>query len=149
VRVIDLVVSNAVLEHVADVPKFSAEVARLLDSGGYFYAIIHNFYSLSGGHSLEWAFPDEFPSSNVPPWDHLRENHFPAWTYLNRCKPEQFKNAFAKYLSIVRFEGVGINHDAGELEGECFLTADIAVELKAYPRDLLLTRSWCIICRKA
>ena len=144
----DLIASNAVLEHVADVPKFSAEVARLLDSAGYFYAIIHNFYSLSGGHNLEWAFPDEYPSSNVPPWDHLRENRFPAWTYLNRCSPEQFKEAFAKHLQVLHLEGVGINHDHGELEGERFLTAEIAAELKSYPRDLLLTRSWCMICKE-
>lgn len=144
----DLIASNAVLEHVADVTKFAAEVARLLDSGGYFYAIIHNFYSLSGGHNLEWAYADEFPSNNVPPWDHLRENRFPAWTYLNRYKPEQFIDAFTKHLPILRFEGVGINHDAGEPEGERFLTAEIASELKQYPKDLLLTRAWCMICRK-
>jgi SAM-dependent methyltransferase len=76
----DLIASNNVLEHVTDVPKLAAEVFRLLDTAGYFYAIIHNFYSLSGGHNLEWAFPDEHPSDNVPPWDHLRENRFPAWT---------------------------------------------------------------------
>jgi|SRR5450759_2819762 len=144
----DLIASNAVLEHVTDVHKFAAEISRLLDSAGYFYAIIHNFYSLSGGHNLEWAFPDEYPSSNVPPWDHLRENRFPAWTYLNRCSPEQFKDAFAKYLQVLRFEGVGINHDHREPEGERFLTAEIAAELKAYPRDVLLTRSWCMICKK-
>lgn len=144
----DLIASNAVLEHVIDVPKFAIEVARLLDSAGYFYAIIHNFYSLSGGHNLEWAFPHEYPSSNVPPWDHLRENRFPAWTYLNRCTPEQFKNTFARHLQILFFEGVGINHDSGELEGEHFLTPEIAAELKSYPRDLLLTRSWCMICKK-
>jgi SAM-dependent methyltransferase len=145
----DLVASNAVLEHVADVPTFFAEVARLLDSGGYFYAIIHNFYSLSGGHSLEWAYPDERPSDNVPPWDHLRENEFPSWVYLNRFRPEQFRDAVPKALSILQFEGVGIDHDAGELEGERLLEPGIAAELEQYPRELLLTRSWRMICRKA
>jgi SAM-dependent methyltransferase len=143
----DLIGSNAVLEHVADVSKFSAEVARLLDSAGYFYAIIHNYYSLSGGHNLEWAFPDEYPSSKVPPWDHLRQNRFPAWTYLNRWTPEQFREAFAENFQVLHFESVGINHDSGELEGERFLTTEIAAELGAYPRDLLLTRAWCLICR--
>ena len=132
----------------ADVPKFAAEVARLLHSGGYFYAIIHNFYSLSGGHNLEWAFPDESPSSNVPPSDNLRENRFPAWTYLNHWRPEQFKEAFAKHLQILRFQGVGINHDPGEPEGERFLTKEIATQLASYPKDLLITRSWCMICKK-
>ncbi len=64
----DLIASNAVLEHVPDVPKFAREVKRLLVPGGYFYAIIHNFYSLSGGHSPEWAYPDTDPSDNSTCW---------------------------------------------------------------------------------
>jgi SAM-dependent methyltransferase len=145
----DLIASNAVLEHVSDLPGFAAEVCRLLDGGGYFYAIIHNFYSLSGGHNLEWAFPDEHPSDTVAPWDHLRQRRFPAWTYLNRCTPDQYKEALGQSLEVLRFEGVGPNHDPGQLEGERLLTAEVAAELARYPRDLLLTRSWCMICRKA
>jgi SAM-dependent methyltransferase len=145
----DLIASNAVLEHVQDVPGFASEVARLLDTGGYFYAIIHSYYSVSGGHNMEWAYPDEQPSKNVPPWDHLRENRFPAWVYLNRCLPDQFKDAFAPRLQLLSFEGVGIDHEPGQLEGERLLTPGIAAELKAYPRDLLLTRAWRLIARKA
>jgi SAM-dependent methyltransferase len=144
----DLIASNAVLEHVADVPEFAAEVSRLLDSGGYFWARIHNFYSLSGGHHMEWAYPDEEPSKTVPPWDHLREKLFPAWVYLNRLRPEQYKEAFAKHFEILRFEGVGATHEAGELEGEPILTGEIAAELESYPRELLLTRSWCLVAKK-
>ena len=29
-----------------------------------------------------------------------------------------------------------------------FSTEEISYELKEYPRELLLTRSWCIICQK-
>jgi SAM-dependent methyltransferase len=144
----DLIASNAVVEHVADVSGFAAEVWRLLVAGGYFYAIIHNFYSLSGGHNLEWAYPDENPSSRVPPWDHLRQNRFPSWTYLNRLKPEEYREAFGKYLQVVLLEGRDINHDPGGLEGERLLTPELAAELSAYPRELLLTRAWCIIYRK-
>ena len=144
----DLVVSNAVVEHVADVPHFAAEIRRLLTARGCFYGIIHNFYSISGGHNLEWAYPDEHPSSRVPPWDHLREDRFPAWTYLNRYRPEEYREAFARHLEIVLFEGRDINHDPGGLEGECFLIPEVAAELAVYPRELLLTRAWCIICRK-
>ena len=42
---------------------------------------------------------------------HHVENRFPAWTYFNHWRPEQFKEAFAKHLQILRFQGVGINHD--------------------------------------
>jgi SAM-dependent methyltransferase len=143
-----LIASNAVLEHVDDVPKFAKEVERLLESGGYFYGIIHNYFSLSGGHNLDWAFADEKPPADVPPWDHLRENRFPTWAFINRLKPEQYKDAFTEHLEVVSFEGVGINHDIGELEGERFLTPEIEAELKEYPRDLLLTRAWRIVCKK-
>ena len=144
----DLIASNAVLEHVSDLEKFAQEVARLLDTGGYFYAVIHNFFSLSGGHNLDWTRPDENPPSAVPPWDHIRENRFPVWVRLNRCKPEDYTTAFSQGLRILRFEGVGINHDAGELEGEKLLTPEIAAELAEYPRELLLTRAWVMICKK-
>ncbi len=145
----DLIASNAVLEHVEDVPRFASEVARLLDAGGYFYAIIHNYYSLSGGHNLEWAFPDQRQPKNVPPWDHLRQNLFPAWVYLNRYLPEQFNDVFAGQLELLSFEGVGIDHELRQPEGEGLLTPAIAAELKSYPRDLLITRAWRIIARKA
>jgi SAM-dependent methyltransferase len=145
----DLIASNAVLEHVTDVPGFAAEVARLLRPGGYFHAIIHNFYSLSGGHNLDWAFPDEHAPTDVPPWDHLRANRFPAWTTLNRLRPEQYRDAFAEHLEIVDFSGAGVDHDLGRPEGGRFLTTEVAAELASYPRDLLLTRLWRMICKKA
>ncbi|MFB3887071.1 MAG: class I SAM-dependent methyltransferase [Thermodesulfobacteriota bacterium] len=144
----DLVVSNAVVEHVADVNAFGKEIRRLLVRGGLFCANIHNFYSLSGGHALGWAYPDESPSSEVPPWDHLRENRFPSWAYLNRLRPEQYRHAFADHLEMVLFEGRDINHDHGGLEGERFLTPEVEAELAPYSRELLLTRSWSMICRK-
>lgn len=144
----DLIASNAVIEHVDNVSRFAAEICRLLRMGGYFYGIIHNFYSLSGGHNLEWAFPDEQPSQKVLPWDHLRDNRFPSWAPLNRLLPEEYQKAFSEHLEILLFEGRDINHDPGGLEGERFLTSEVAAELTAYPRELLLNRSWCIICRK-
>lgn len=144
----DLIASNAVVEHVKDVFSFAAEVDRLLRSGGYFYAIVHNFYSLSGGHALEWAYPDENPSTKVPPWDHLREKRYPSWQYLNRLKPEEYRTAFAEHLGLLLFEGRDIHHNSGGLEGEQYLTPEIQAELSAYSRELLLTRAWCVICRK-
>lgn len=144
----DLIVSNAVLEHVADVPLFAREVNRLLISGGYFCGQIHNFYSISGGHNPEWRRPDEHPSDKVPPWDHLRGNRFPGGTHLNHWRPEQFREAFAQHFDVLVFKGVDRNYEHGKLEGERFLTPELAKELAAYPRELLLTRGWCMICRK-
>jgi len=144
----DLITANAVIEHVKNLPQVTAEIHRLLKRGGYFYGIIHNFYSLSGGHNLEWAFPDEQPSPRVPPWDHLRNGRFLSWLYLNRLLPDAYKEVFSRHLDVLLFEGRDINHDPGQWEGEQFLTPEISNELKPYSRELLLTRAWLIICRK-
>jgi len=144
----DLITSNNVLEHVADVPKYFSEVRRLLKTGGLFYGIIHNFFSLSGGHNFEWASPDTAPSPNVPPWDHLRENLFPAYVYLNRLMPDQYKAIASSQLQVILFQGRDINNDPGGSEGKTFLTPEVQAELSGFPRDLLLTRSYCIICSK-
>jgi SAM-dependent methyltransferase len=144
----DVITSNAVLEHVDDVKKYFAEVNRLLKKGGLSYGFIHNYYSISGGHNLECAFPDSNPSLKVAPWDHLRNNQFPTHIYLNKLKPADYKAAAAASLEVLLFEGRDINHDEGGLEGEKFLTPEVQAELSEYPRELLLTRSYCIICRK-
>lgn len=144
----DLIISIAVLEHVVDVPSFALEIKRLLKPNGYFYSIIHKYYSLSGGHHPEWAFPDEHPSKNVPPWDHLRKNLCPASVYLNKLKPKDYRNIFSRHLKIINFETRDINHDKGNSEGATFLTKEILKEMPDYPRELLLNRAWCIICHK-
>jgi SAM-dependent methyltransferase len=144
----DLITSNAVLEHVEDVKKYFEEVKRLLKKGGLCYGFIHNYYSISGGHNLACAFPDTNPSSTVLPWDHLRSNEFPTHIYLNKLKPEDYRSFAAANLEVLLFEGRDINHNPGGLEGEKFLTPEVQAQLSQYPRDLLLTRSYCIICRK-
>ena len=87
----DLIASNAVLEHVANVENYFREVGRLLKKGGLSYGLIHNYYSISGGHNLECAYPDSKPSQRVPPWDHLRANKYPTHIYLNKLKPADYK----------------------------------------------------------
>src|SRR5262245_9715305 len=144
----DLVFSNAVLEHVYDVEKYFREASRVLKKGGLSYGLVHNYYSISGGHNLEWAYPDSKPSPGVQPWDHLRGNEFPTHTYLNKLRPEEYKAAAAASLEVLLFESRDINHNAGGQEGEKFLTAEVKAELSEYPRELLLARSFCIICRK-
>lgn len=70
-------------------------------------------------------------------------------THLNKLKPEDYKAAAAAApLEVVLFESRDINHNAGGQEGEKFLTPEVQAELSQYPRELLLARSYCIICRK-
>lgn len=144
----DLAISIAVLEHVKDVTAVAAEVSRVLRPGGVFYGIIHNYYSLSGGHRLEWAYPDEHAPADIQPWDHLRECRYPPDYYLNRLKPEEYREALGGALDVLLFERRDEEHDPGGLEGEQYLVGDTAKALSEYPRELLLTRSWCVIARK-
>ena len=144
----DLITAIAVVEHLTDVQALAKEIRRLLIPGGLFYAIVHNYYSLSGGHNLDWAYPDDAPSKRVPPWDHLRQRQYPASVFLNKLKPDEYVSAFEKHLETVVFEGRGANHDVGGLEGEHLLSSELYKELSVYPRELLLTRGWCLICRR-
>jgi SAM-dependent methyltransferase len=147
-RSFDLIASNSVLEHVRELDRYVIEVSRLLAPGGFFHGIIHNYYSLSGGHNMEWAAPEERPSTRVPPWDHLRERRFPAFVHLNRLRPEDFRAAFVRSLEVLLFEPRDVNHDPGGSEGASFLTPELERELSEFPRELLLTRAWCVIARK-
>lgn len=144
----DIVICNAVLQYVPDVRQFAVEINRMLRPGGIFHILYHNFYSLSGGHNPYWAYPDSSPPSNIPPWDHLRENKFPSFANLNKVKPDEVRDTFSKYSALMLFEGRDINHDRGKYEGEKFYTEEIANELSMYPKELLLTRSYSLIGRK-
>lgn len=144
----DLVVSIAVLEHVRDLPLVAKEIARVLKPGGLLYAFVHNYYSLSGGHRLEWAYPDRVGPTDIEPWDHLRSRRWPPDYYLNAFRPETYRRHLGEGLTVLELEGRDEAHDPGGFEGEKYLVGAAADELRSYPRELLLTRAWCIVARK-
>jgi SAM-dependent methyltransferase len=144
----DLILNIAVLEHVKDVDLFAREIFRLLKLNGVFHIFVHNYYSISGGHDLKWAFPDSNPPENSIPWEHLRTDKKVTWVNLNRYKPDEYLDTFQKYFEILHFEGRGINHKPNNPEGEKFLTTEVEKELSQYSKELLLTRAYCIIGRK-
>lgn len=135
----DLVHSNAVFEHLADVPKVLDEIARVLKPDGVASIGVHLFPSPSGGHNLEWAFPDDFPSARVPPWDHLRAHRFPGHAYLNRWRARDFVAAFEKRFRILGREV--------RREGERLLTPELERELKDWTREDLLTRELHVVLK--
>jgi len=110
----DLVFSFAAFEHVADVEKAVVQVNRILKPDGVALIAIHLFASLSGGHHMEWQRPDVSPSKVVPPWDHLRENKYPANTYLNKLRIKNYEDIFERRMIPVRTsfsrEGLGLTH---------------------------------------
>jgi SAM-dependent methyltransferase len=140
----DAVISNAVFEHLPDVPAALAQVARLLRPGGVAHIAIHLFPSLSGGHHMAWAFPDESVPADVPPWDHLRANRFPAHVYLNKLKERDYRAAFAAEARLELLDWV-----IARTEGEALLTPEIEREMGGrYTRDDLLRREVIAIARR-
>jgi len=136
----DLVHSNSVFEHLEDVPRVIGEVARVLKPSGAASVVIHLFPSLSGGHRPEWAFPGEEGPRRVPPWDHLRENRFPAPVFLNRWRERDFRAALEGKFRILEEERF--------TEGERALTPELERELASYGRGELTTRALRWVLRR-
>jgi hypothetical protein len=114
----------------------------VLKPSGIAWINAHLFPSLSGGHNLDWQRPDEKPSARVPPWDHLRDNRFPANAYLNRLRLDDYRRLFADSVDVVdeglTFQGAGL------------LTPDVEETLagKGYRREDLVTSTVRFLCRK-
>jgi SAM-dependent methyltransferase len=138
----DLVASHEVFEHIADVPAAVREIKRVLKPGGIVYINVHLFPSISGGHHVEWKYPDEEPSANVPPWDHLRGNtapEHPSW--INKLREGDYRPIFESELEILCWE-------ASAYEGRGLLTPEIKAELPDYNEDELLKKGVIIVARK-
>lgn len=139
----DLVVSHEVFEHIRDVSGAIQEVKRVLKPGGLAYLNIHLFPSVSGGHNVEWKYPDEEPSANVPPWDHLRQHvakEHPSW--INKMRERDYRPLFEDALEILVWE-------ASAYEGRSLLTPSIKAELTDYSEDELLKKGVIVVARKA
>lgn len=138
----DLVHSLHVFEHMDNVPGAIRELDRVLKPGGIAVITPHLFGSLSGGHNLEWRWPDERGSVKVDPWDHLREKRHPANTYMNELKLAEYQAAFRATMDVVEEQLV--------VEGAHYLTNELETELTAmgYSREDLLTRTVTFFARK-
>jgi SAM-dependent methyltransferase len=138
----DFIYSAWAFEHIDNVPAAVQEVNRVLKPTGIAWIGVHLFPSLSGGHHLDWIWPDENPSDKVPPWDHLLDNRYPVNTYLNKLRLGQYREIFHKHMAVL---DCGVTY-----EGEQFLTSELEETLQhqGYTREDLLTRTATFLCRK-
>jgi SAM-dependent methyltransferase len=138
----DFIFSSLVFEHIADVPAAVAEVNRALRPEGTAWINIHLFPSLSGGHHKDWTNPQKWPSPKVPPWDHIRENRYPADPSLNKLRLEDYRRIFTESLEVLEETPV--------IEGEHILTPELETELtrQGYSKEDLLVREVAFRCRK-
>ncbi len=136
----DVIISNAVFEHIEDVEAAIAELVRVSKPGAVLYNVIHLYASLSGGHNLQWAYPEKHTPDDVPPWDHLRQNKYPTHIYLNKLREYDYKAFFGKHTEILEWND-------GVSEGRELLSNEIRNELSRYSEDELLKRDVTAICR--
>ena len=142
----DVVLSNAVLEHVQDCDQVASELARITRPGGITHHLWHNYYSFSGGNMPESVCRQH-------PWGHLRDKY--SKRGLNKLRPEQVRAFFGQHLRVLDVHGVDARHNKQGIDPEFeyehpeLLSAELAHELRDYPRDLLFTRAYLIIGRKA
>ena len=141
----DVVISNAVLEHVADCEQVVADLARITRPGGISYHLWHNYYSYTGGH-MPPALCEQAP------WGHLRGIHHKR--DLNHLTPQAIESAFGQRFELLDCFAVDVQHNkrgvdaAYQPDHAAALTPEIAAELRDYDRDLLLTRAYLLVARK-
>lgn len=139
---VDLAVSHEVFEHIADLPAAVGEIHRILRPGGLAYVNIHLFPSISGGHQMDWKFPDAEPSNKVPPWDHLRDRQYPEHpSWLNQLREREYQPIFDEVFQVLVWE-------ASAYEGHTQLTPEIEAELSDYSRDELLKKGVIVLAKK-
>jgi len=139
----DFIYSAWAFEHIDNVALAIKELNRVLKPAGVAWIGIHLFPSLSGGHHLDWIWPDRSSSDTVPPWDHLLDKRYPVNTYLNEYRLEQYRGIFQQHINIF--------DEKLTYEGEKFLTPETENILlnKGYTRENLLTRTVTFLCRKS
>ena len=133
---VDLAVSISAFEHIYNVPMACDEIHRILKPDGLAYLKIDNFTSITGSEN-----PLAYETTQVPPWDHLREKKWPLSTFKNKFR-------LADYLSILTEKFDLVSRDLGEKRGVKLLTPSIRAELGQYSEEELLSENQTVIVRK-
>lgn len=139
----DIVISNAVFEHLPDVDAACKELKRITKKDGYLFIGIHLFTSLSGGHRDEWRDPVSVTKFTVPPWDHLRNQLYPVDPTLNRLRAGGYRKIFERHFTIADWIRVTSQVEAARR----FLSPEIRKELRGYSEDELLIHATLTILR--
>jgi SAM-dependent methyltransferase len=135
----DFIYSVDVFEHIPK-PQVDAIVkamAGALSPNGVALIRPDLFTGISGSHLPEW-YKERLGETFVrkaPPWDHLRQNRFPANSYLNKMRLAEYEDIFGKHLSVAEKNPI----DYGL--GRAYLTPEVRDELKDYSEDELLTNN--------
>lgn len=150
---LDVVYSNAVLEHVTELEGVIRETWRITAAEGICHHLWHNYYSLSGSHVCGKLAARR-------PWGHLLGDSSVdsylrlSGIFLNRLPPEEIIRILSKYYHPLQIYSVDANHlkkgiDRGfSYEGEDLLTPEIQGQLSGIPVETLCTRAYLFIGKK-
>jgi SAM-dependent methyltransferase len=132
----DFIYSVDVFEHIPkpQVDGIVTAMAGALEANGVALIRPDLFTGISGSHRPEW-YKERLGETFVrkaPPWDHLRQNRYPANSYLNGMRLGEYEEIFAAHLTIAERNPI----DYGL--GREYLTAGVRAELKDYSEDELL-----------
>jgi SAM-dependent methyltransferase len=135
----DFVYSVDVFEHIpkTELDAIVKAMAGALAPNGVALIRPDLFTGISGSHRPEW-YKERLGKTferQAEPWDHLRENRFPANSYLNKMRIGDYEEIFGKYLAIAEKKPV----DYGL--GREYLTPEVRAELADYGEDELLTNN--------
>ncbi len=143
----DVVISNAVLEHVKDLSVTVGEMARVTNESSINYHLYHNYYSFSGNHK-------PYDLNRKHPWGHLRGLIQTNPQHLNKVQIYDLNKIFLSYFKDVEVFSVDKNHckrgvdDHFTWEKEV-LFREYRDELEQkYPLEMLLSRGFLITGKK-
>lgn len=142
---IDLVVSDGVFEHIPrqDLTKLIDVMADKLSKDGIAIIKPMVFTGIAGGHDLEW-YPykaNQEIHRRSSPWEHLRQNRYPADTYLNCLTRQEYRDLFRRRFEILE-EEVTI-----PWLGAKFMTREIRQELSNLSDDELFSNEVAFVLR--
>ena len=111
------------------------KVADNLKDDGVAVICVLVFTGICGGHRMEWY--EENLGTDIrwrsEPWEHLRQDRFPADSYLNRLTLSDNRDLFKRYFRTVSEEV--LNPDLGRE----FFTDDVRAELQHWSEEELFS----------
>lgn len=142
---VQLIYSEDVFEHIPldSIPQVLDQIHHALSPGGIALIRPSIFTGIAGGHNVEW-YPhtlDKPLTRSSKPWEHLRENRFPANTYLNSA-------GFATYVELFKHKFETLEIDKGNMElGMEFLDEETRAALSSYSDEDLMLNSVLFVLR--
>jgi len=144
-REAEYIFSEDVFEHIPAeaLPRLVAMIAGSMHPKGIAVIKPMIYTGICGGHHLEW-FPhthNQPTQRRTGPWEHLRQNRYPADTYLNRLTRADYRKLIAQNFDILE-ETVAVPG-----MGSQFMTPEIRDELRAYSDEELYSNSVRFVLR--